>query len=183
MRGICGPAETPITAPARRFGARCVPRWIMTEIRVSEHTEQPTAVLREQVAMSELPEFFQRAFEEVMAAVQAQNIPCVGPPFGKYYGMPGETVDLEAGFPVAAAVAPTGDVVPSTLPGGPVVEAVHVGPYDTLEQTYGELESWMEEQDLRGADVMWESYLSDPEAEPDPATWRTLICVPVATGG
>jgi len=27
---------------------------------------------------------------------------------------------------------------------------------------------------------MWEYYLSDPAAEPDPATWKTLIIWPVA---
>ena len=26
---------------------------------------------------------------------------------------------------------------------------------------------------------MWEIYWSDPEAEPDPATWRTEILVPI----
>jgi hypothetical protein len=24
--------------------------------------------------------------------------------------------------------------------------------------------------------VMWESYLSDPQSQPDPADWRTRIC-------
>ena len=64
----------------------------MTEIRIREHAEQPTAVLREQVPMSELPEFFQRAFGAVMAAVQAQGTSVSGPPFGMYPGMPAETV-------------------------------------------------------------------------------------------
>lgn len=27
---------------------------------------------------------------------------------------------------------------------------------------------------------MWECYLSDPDVEPDPATWRTLIVCPLA---
>jgi hypothetical protein len=26
---------------------------------------------------------------------------------------------------------------------------------------------------------VWETYLSDPDMEPDPATWRTLIVWPV----
>lgn len=151
----------------------------MTEIRLRDHTEQHTAVLREQIPMSGLPEFFQRAFGAVMAAVEAQGTSVSGPPFGMYHGMPAETVDVEAGFPVAAPITASGDVVPSVLPAGQVVEAVHVGPYEMLEATYREVEAWIAEQGLCGTDVMWESYLSDPEAEPDPATWRTLICGPV----
>lgn len=30
------------------------------------------------------------------------------------------------------------------------------------------------------AEGMWECYLSDPGAEPDPDTWRTLIVWPLA---
>jgi hypothetical protein len=30
------------------------------------------------------------------------------------------------------------------------------------------------------AEGMWESYLSDPSAEPDPATWRTQLTWPLA---
>ncbi len=104
----------------------------------------------------------------------------VGPPFGKYYGTPTAVVDVEAGFPVAAAIEPAGDVVPGTLPGGKVVEAIHVGPYDTMETTYAEVERYFTEAKLAPGSVMWESDLTDPEAEPDPAAWRTQICWPIA---
>lgn len=38
-----------------------------------------------------------------------------------------------------------------------------------------------EEGLMPGAD-MWERYMSDPDAEPDPAGWGTLVCWPVADG-
>ncbi|MGF1600296.1 MAG: GyrI-like domain-containing protein [Acidimicrobiales bacterium] len=66
------------------------------------------------------------------------------------------------------------------LPGGRVVRVMHTGPYETMEQTCATLQTWMAEQGLQPATGMWESYLSDPWAEPDPATWRTLIVWPVA---
>lgn len=152
----------------------------MTDIRITERDEQPTAGIRETVPMAELTEFFSRGFHDTMAAIQAQGVQPAGPPFGKYYGTPAATVDVEAGFPVTSAIAPTGDVLPGTLPGGRVVEAIHVGPYDTLKETYAELERHVAQAGLTPGAVMWESYLSDPEAEPDPATWRTQICWPVA---
>jgi len=65
------------------------------------------------------------------------------------------------------------------LPGGRAVSAIHVGPFDTLEQTYTELMAWMAEQRLQPAEHMWEIYLSDPATEPDPSTWRTQIVWPV----
>lgn len=151
----------------------------MTEIAIVEHIEQPTAVVRDRVRLDQLAAFFSRAFEEAAAALQAQGRHPVGPPFGKYTGVPTDAIDVEAGFPVSEAIARSGEVVPGTLPGGPVVEAMHVGPYDTIQDTYADVRRYFSEHELTPGDVMWESYLSDPQRQPDPATWRTEVCWPV----
>lgn len=151
----------------------------MTDIRIIEHDEQATAGVRETVPMSELTEFFSRAYTQTMAALQAHGTYPAGPPFGKYYGMPTEVVDVEAGFPVAATIATADGVVSGILPAGTIVTAIHVGPYDSMADTYAEVQRFFAENHLVPSDVMWESYLSDPELEPDPAKWRTLICWPV----
>ena len=134
--------------------------------------------------MGELPAFFGRAFHEAAEAAAACGLHIVGPPFGFYPQMPSATVVVEAGFPVSAPVTgdvgPRGDAHHLVLPGGRAVQVVHVGPYDTMDQTYADLESWMAGQGLRPSAGMWECYLSDPEVEPDPATWRTLIVCPLA---
>ena len=152
----------------------------MTEIDIAEHAEQLTAGIREQVPIDRLTEFFSRAFGETMAVLRDQGVYPTGPPFGKYYGAPTAVADVEAGFPVSAAIRPEGNVVPGVLPGGRVVEATHLGPYDTMERTYAELERHVQDAGLTPGAVMWESYLSDPESEPDPATWRTQICWSIA---
>ena len=153
-----------------------------TEVQVTERAGAHTAGVRRTVPMNELTDFFSRAFSETMRVLGAQGVQPSGPPFGKYYGMPGETVDVEAGFPVDRPVTGSGDVVPGSLPGGRVVEAVHVGPYDTMQQTYAVIERFFAAEGWTPGDVMWESYLSDPGTEPDPAAWRTLISWPVAGG-
>lgn len=152
----------------------------MTEIKLVDRTEQATAGIRATVPMSELTEFFGRAFAETMRVLRAQGVQPSGPPFGKYYGMPTDIVDVEAGFPVAAAVTAAGEVIPGSLPAGRVVEALHVGPYDTMTETYALIEQCLAARGLKTGDVMWETYLSDPETEPDPAGWRTLITCPLA---
>jgi effector-binding domain-containing protein len=152
----------------------------MSDIHVIHTPAQHTAVVREQVPLAELPAFFEQAYGRVLAVVRAQRAAPVGPPFALYHGMPGATVDVEAGFPVSAAVAAEGEVVPGTLPAGEAVEAVHVGPYDRLRDTYADVQAWMAEHHLSAGPQMWESYLSDPEREPDPSHWRTLVVVPTA---
>jgi effector-binding domain-containing protein len=151
----------------------------MTAIEITDHAEQPTADVRERVPMAELTQFFARAFNDTIKALEAQGTHPTGAPFGKYFGHPDETVDVEAGFPVAAAIEPAGAVKPGVLPGGRVVEAIHVGPFDTLTNTYDEIERYIADEHLTPGEVMWESYLTDPETEPDPSKWRTQICWPV----
>lgn len=41
----------------------------MTEIQLTDHTEQPTAVIHERVPISEMPQFFGRAYHDSMAAL------------------------------------------------------------------------------------------------------------------
>jgi len=152
----------------------------MTTISISQHAEQPTAAVREKVRLEDLPAFFSRAFRDTMAALGAQGRHAAGPPFGKYYGMPSDVLEVEVGFPVSAPIEPSGAVVPGVLPGGRVVEAIHVGPYDTMQEAYADVRRYFSEQDLTPGDVMWESYLSGPGSEPDATRWRTQICWPVA---
>ena len=130
--------------------------------------------------MTALASFFARAFHAVMSAIGAQGVLPAGPPLGCYLGMPTDTVDVAAGFPVGRPITAVGDVTPMQLPGGRAVTTVHVGPFDTLTQTYAELAAWMAAQGLQPAEMMWEVYLSDPQNQPDPATWRTQIMWPVA---
>ncbi len=152
------------------------------EIKSAQLQEQPTAVVRETVPMSALREFFGRAYGAVMAAVQEQHVQLAGPPFALYRGKPTDVVDVEAGFPLAAPY-PTTDgtgVTAGSLPAGPAFEAMHIGPYETLQETYQALLVRMESEAVTPAAEMWEYYLSDPGAEPDPAKWKTLVVWPVA---
>lgn len=141
--------------------------------------DQPTAVVRERVPMANLTDFFGRAFEAVMAATQAQNASSIGPPFAMYHGMPTDTVDVEAGFPVTPDFSASGEVISGLLPASDALEAVHKGPYDTLERTYALILERMSAEGMTPSDTMWEFYLSDPEKEPDPAKWQTRVVWPV----
>jgi effector-binding domain-containing protein len=152
----------------------------MTTFTVETIEAQPAAVVRATVPMAELRDVFDRGFPAVVQAVEAQGVALVGPPFGFYPSMPGETVEVLVGFPVSSPIAAAGEVEPFELPGGRAVTGTHVGPYEDLERTYGELMAWTQAEGLTLTAGMWESYLSDPAAEPDPATWRTLIVWPVA---
>jgi effector-binding domain-containing protein len=151
----------------------------MTTFAVQDLDGQHAAVARAELPMQELPGFFARAFDEVMRVVKEQGLVITGPPFGFYPRMPTATIELAAGFPVSATIEPDGEVVALDLPGGRAVVGTHVGPYDTLKETYQALTEWAASQGLELSGAMWESYLTDPGAEPDPTKWQTLITWPI----
>jgi effector-binding domain-containing protein len=152
----------------------------MSDISLLERAPQPTAVVRATIPVSEIPKFLGHAYAAVMQVLASQHIAPTGAPFACYLGAPTATVEMEAGFPIAAECAPEGEVTPGQLPGGSIATITHVGPYDTLVNTYNLLMAWISEQGLVRGEVMWEIYLSDPQQEPDPSTWRTQIFWPVS---
>ncbi|GAA1871504.1 GyrI-like domain-containing protein [Pseudonocardia ailaonensis] len=143
-------------------------------------TATPTAVVREVVAMSELAPFYDRAFSVLPTTVAGQGVAITGPAFGHYFGMPGETVDLAAGFPTDRPVTPEGDVVAGELPAGRVARLVHAGSFDGLGEAWQALGAWIAEQGLTPGGEFWEVYVTEPSPDMDPADLRTELNWPVA---
>jgi effector-binding domain-containing protein len=152
----------------------------MTAFTVETIDRQSAAVVRAEVPMEELRTVFDRGFGEVMRVAEAQGVAITGPPFGFYPRMPTDTVEVAVGFPVSTAVTSDGDVTPFELPGGRAVVGMHVGSYESLEASYRELTEWAAAEGHSLAEHMWESYLTDPRAQPDPASWQTRITWPLA---
>lgn len=137
--------------------------------------EVDLAVVRATVAMDALADFYDRSFREVSEVLARQGVVPTGPAFGVYFGSPGVTADVAAGFPVDRPIEAEGNVTSLTLPGGRVAELVHKGGYDGLGASYDRLFSWLGEQGEVGGEVMWESYLTEPSPEKDPSDMETLI--------
>jgi effector-binding domain-containing protein len=118
---------------------------------------------------------------EVRKHLEDVGAQVTGAPFSLYRGMSNGTFDLEAGWPVAAPIEPSGRVLPGTLPGGNVAVTWHVGPYDTLGNAFMALDAWRKARGHAsdGPDGAWEMYWSDPAEEPDPRKWRTEVVWPL----
>jgi effector-binding domain-containing protein len=94
-------------------------------------------------------------------------------------------LEIEAGVPVAAHVAPEGDIRSGVLPAGRYVTVTHVGHPDELAGVTGDVLDWAARQGLawdvtQTADGQrWgcrlEVYNTDPRVEPDMAKWETEL--------
>ncbi|MDQ3692708.1 MAG: GyrI-like domain-containing protein [Chloroflexota bacterium] len=151
----------------------------MPEISIKQLEPRPTAVIRTTVETPKLAAVFDDLFPATWQAVQEAGRTPAGPPFGRYFDYSDTMVDLEAGVPLDAPIAPAGRVTPSSLPGGEAVCLVHIGPYTTMGAAHDALEVWMAENGRHAAGPVWESYVTDPSGEPDSSKWRTEIIQPV----
>jgi effector-binding domain-containing protein len=129
--------------------------------------------------------------QEVFAWLGARGAASAGPPFWKYNVIDmARELEIEAGVPVAAAVAGDDRVVSGVLPAGRYATLTHVGHPSELMAATKALLDWAAEQGLTfdmtpGDDGdRWasrlENYLTDPSQEPDMSQWVTELAFKLA---
>lgn len=148
-------------------------------MEIKEIPAQPTVTVRTETTMAEMSTALHKILPAVWGHVQSHGGQVAGPPFSRYYSFSPEKVDMEAGIPVTAPMAGGDGVTAGELPAGKVAAMWHIGPYDTLSKSWMALASWMQEQGLESNGPCWETYWTDPSAEPDSSQWKTELCWPV----
>jgi effector-binding domain-containing protein len=154
----------------------------VTEPRIVPRLAQPYVAVEESVPMNGLAGAVDRGFGTVFGWLAAHDIEPTGAPLVRYL-----EVDMAAGLvvqlclPVSTDIAADGPVRSGVLPAGDYVTLLYLGPYDGLVEANAQVLSWGSDQGLQWAmdGDRWrgriEQYLTDPRAEPDPATWQTEV--------
>ena len=145
------------------------------DIDVVQRQEQPAAVVHGHADTAHIAEFVSHAFSAVASVVEQEHLSYAGAPFGRYAPHQDGSFDIEAGFPVAGAAVPEGEVEIVMLPGGPTARTMHVGPYSGIGAAYAATSAWIAAHGYAVAGPPWESYLDGPEV----ANPRTEVCFPI----
>ena len=149
------------------------------EIKVVKAKEQDYLGIREIVEVPIIPDKMGELFGELFGFMGRNGICPAGPPFAYYHSFSPDRIDMECGAPTAVATEGEGRIRSGKLPGGNTLSAIHIGPYDRLVETYNAMMAYAKEMDLEPKETMWECYLTDPNAEPDPSKWMTEIFIPL----
>jgi len=150
-------------------------------IERKELQPQPALIVKRRVARSEIAATIAESLGKTFPYALQNGLPIAGRPFVRYSDVGPGLMTMETGTPLATPAPGAGEIEAITLPGGPAAVAVHMGPYDTLQDTYAAIERWMQQQGVRAAGAPWESYITDPAEHPDPANWRTDVFWPIST--
>jgi effector-binding domain-containing protein len=93
-------------------------------------------------------------------------------------------VDVEAGFPIAEAIAASDRIKVYELPEiEQAVSTIHKGPYETIGEAYSAIMSWTESNGYQITGPDRELYLTSPADTQDPAQYVTEIQFPVEKAG
>ena len=149
-------------------------------IERQELQPQPALIVKRRVARSEIAATIAESLGKTFPYALQNGLAIAGRPFVRYSDVGPGLMTMETGTPLAAPAPGAGEIEAITLPGGPAAVAVHMGPYDKLQDTYAAMERWMQQQGVRAAGAPWESYITDPAEYPDPANWRTDVFWPIS---
>jgi AraC family transcriptional regulator len=145
------------------------------QFEIREVEPKTTMSIRTAAPVPEIGPKMMQILQEVIGYVMMSGGEMAGHPYSLYHSFDIDSVEFEGGMPVAAAMEETETIKVSGIPGGKAAFALHVGPYEKLEETWKALEAWLDESDHERADLCWEYYLSNPVEEPDPAQWKTEL--------
>ncbi len=153
--------------------------YVSYEITKKKNTETPFLFMCRQVKPDAIGEALAAMFGPVFQYATTQAIPFAGRPTARYLSFGPGLVTIEAGMPIAGPAEGEGEIKLGSLPGGYVARTIHKGPYDKLNEGHEAIQKWLTENNEQASGPPWESYITDPGEEPDPAEWLTEISWPL----
>ena len=163
---------------------------MLTEPRVEYRGEQHYMGIRTKAAMRDLGTVIPQLLGEVCAWLGGREIEPAGGALIRYHAIDMESeLDVEMSVPVATPPPGDGRVRPGVLPAGRYAALVYTGVEHGVEANRALLE-WGAEQGLvwdtyaspsgDGFGARYESFLTDPDEEPDMAKWETEVAIRLA---
>ncbi len=153
----------------------------MTDFEIRIVPEQHIAAMRFKVPMTAIAEAMGLGFAKVHDAIAAAGLTPAGAPLARYHSFGGPIIEFECAIPTATPFAGDGEgeVQASILGGGEAAVGTHIGSYDGIGATWEAISAWVAAQGREVGGPGWESYLTDPSEQPDPAKWVTEVCLPL----
>jgi effector-binding domain-containing protein len=163
----------------------------ISEPKLDDRAAQPYAGIRTKVHMSEMGgDLVPRLLGEVFDWLGAQGVAPAGAPFMRFHVIDmAASMDIELGVPVAAPVSGNGRIKPGVLPAGRYASLVYTGIANGIDANRALIEwanangiAWDRWDDPDGDAFAsrYESFLTDPADEPDPADWETEVAIKLA---
>jgi effector-binding domain-containing protein len=149
-------------------------------IEIRKITPRPYVGVRRIVKQDAIGPACSDILPRVAEWLAAKGVSPASPPIVLYHAFDPKTGEFDAqpGFFVAAPMNGEGDITSGETAGGETLTTLHVGPYTTLGETWGNVFAHAEASKRRVSKSSWEVYLNTP-ADVPPSELRTEIFVPL----
>jgi DNA-binding transcriptional MerR regulator len=140
-----------------------------------------TLAIRERITSDETIDWLEASFAELRAALGQLGADRAGADACLYAAalLEEEEGEAVAFIPIAAPARRLGRVMPLVLPATEYAIALHQGPFNTLDQTYGALGAVVAERAIGVPGPIREHYLVADRETPDEMMHRTEVCWPI----
>ncbi len=148
------------------------------EIEWTDQVAQPILSIRVKTPLKMLPQLIGQNYMKIMEYLGKIGAEPAGAPFTAYYNLDMENLDVEMGFPVAAPLPGSGEILAGEIKSGKVVSALYKGPYAGMESAYNEIFRVIAESQVEMAGVYYEYYFNSPDEVPE-SELLTKIVIPL----
>jgi effector-binding domain-containing protein len=131
------------------------------EIGVRVVSERRLAAVRRRVTIGQVGSAWRAALDQVWAYLRSHPGLHTGGHNVFLYHHPEkreDPMDVDFGVEIVGPFDGEGEVKPVDTPGGEVVRAVHVGPYDRMKETHDAIHAWQASSGRQFAGKSWEIY-------------------------
>jgi len=161
-----------------------------TTPKIEERQERRTAGIRLKAPIRDFKKVIPQTLGEIFGWAEEQGVRRAGPPYMRLHviDMEGQ-MDIELGIPVAEPIQPNGKVAPGVLPAGRYATLIYTG-RDRGYSGNKALVDWAKKQGLEwdawndpaghAFASRYESFLTDPDEEPDHKKWQTEVSIKLA---
>jgi effector-binding domain-containing protein len=163
---------------------------MITEPKLEQRDQQHYVGIRTQVPMKAFKEVIPQLHSDLYTWLEKVGVAPIGAPFMRFHVINMEgNMDIEMGVPVASAVQGDDHVRPGVIPAGQYATLIYTGVSNGMKATRALLD-WAADKGIvwdtyesergDGFGSRIESYLTDPNEEPNQAKWETEIAIRLA---
>jgi len=149
-------------------------------IKVVEVTSTPAISVKDSVTVNEIGPFMELYMPQLYMYAMRKEGKMTGHPYSMCYNWdPEGKILMEVGLPLTEPIEGEGVFIATNTPGGKAVKALHFGPYEEVAPVYEALEQYIKVMKMEFAGPPWEVYITDPNEEPNPEKWETMVYFPI----
>lgn len=149
------------------------------DISITLVESQHALAVRANVPMEDISKAMGAGFGEIMQVMEPAGVQMAGAPFAIWYIWDGDTFVFDNCIPITKKIGGTALVKYFKTYAGKVARVEHRGTYESTQYSWEALEKYIAENSLIKNGDPWETYVTDPESEPDPSKWITELYWPI----